>query len=74
MEEAALEWFATGEVKSDAHRGERLVAVSAGDVRAFFAGLASQAPALAVTGAVARGLRHRLGEAIGRSATDAAVT
>ncbi len=64
LEDNALEWMATGRLRPEAERTARLQAVSAEDVRAFFAQLLRHAPALALTGAVGRGMRDRLRHAL----------
>jgi predicted Zn-dependent peptidase len=64
LEDGALEWMATGRLRPEAERCARLQAVSAEDVRTFFAGLLQHAPALALTGSVARGMRDRLRQAL----------
>jgi predicted Zn-dependent peptidase len=65
MEEAALEWFATGGVRGDPERLAALQAVSSDEVREFFARLVAEPPAVAVTGAVGRGLRDRVKRVLG---------
>jgi predicted Zn-dependent peptidase len=64
LEQAALEWFATGRVRSDAERTERLLAVGAAEVRECFSRLLAMPPALALTGAVSRGARDSLRRAL----------
>jgi len=64
LEDRALEWMATGHLRPEAQRTARLQAVSAEDVRGFFAQLLQHAPALALTGAVGRGMRDRLRHAL----------
>ena len=64
LEDLALEWLATGRLRPEAERTGRLQAVSAAEVRDFFAGLVRYTPALALTGSVARGMRERLREAL----------
>jgi len=64
LEDRALEWMSTSRLRNEAERAERLQAVSAEQVRAFFETMLRQAPALALTGAVARGMRERLKQAL----------
>jgi predicted Zn-dependent peptidase len=65
LEEMALEWLATGHLRPEAERAARLQAVSAEQVRQAFESMLGNAPALALTGAVGRGMRDRLRLALG---------
>ncbi len=60
LEEMALEWMSTGHLLPEPLRAERMQAVTAEQARALFEDLLVAAPALALTGAVARGMRDRL--------------
>jgi predicted Zn-dependent peptidase len=64
LEDMALEWLANGRLRAESERVERVQAVSAEQVRAFFETLLGAPPAVALTGAVARGMRDRLRKAI----------
>jgi len=66
VEEAALDLFAFGRVRSADERAAALDAVSAADVRAVFARLLEAGPSLAVTGAVKRGTAARARERLSR--------
>ena len=68
LEDMALEWLATGQLRPEHERTARLMAVSAEQVRAHFETLLRLPPALALTGAVARGMRDRLRQAVTRAA------
>ncbi|MBL8343712.1 MAG: insulinase family protein [Rubrivivax sp.] len=65
LEDAALHWFSTGRPRRDDELALRTQAVSAEQVRAFFERLLVQPPAVALTGAVGRGTRDRLRQALG---------
>jgi predicted Zn-dependent peptidase len=65
LEEMALEWLATGALRPQAERTARWQGVSAEQVRASFESMLGQTPALALTGAVPRGMRDRLRQALG---------
>ncbi|MBI5720187.1 MAG: insulinase family protein [Burkholderiales bacterium] len=67
LEDLALDWMATRALRPEAERLARLHAVSAADVSAFFERLLRHPPALALTGAVARGMRDRLRKALDAS-------
>jgi predicted Zn-dependent peptidase len=60
LEDAALDWFALGRVRSAAERAEAMTALDAVAVRSAFERLLAAPIALAVTGKVARGTRERL--------------
>lgn len=64
LEDQALDWMATDRLRPDEERTARLMAVTAEDVRAFFARLLRHPPAVALTGAVGRGMRDRLRQAL----------
>jgi predicted Zn-dependent peptidase len=61
LEEAALDLFALGRVRSPAERVARIEAVSADQVRQAFQRMLAAGPTVAVAGQVGRGVRHRLG-------------
>jgi len=65
LEDRALEWMSCGGLRPEAERSGRLEAVTAEQVRDFFAGLLRHPPALALTGSVGRGMRDRLRQALG---------
>ncbi|WP_088279650.1 pitrilysin family protein [Ideonella sp. A 288] len=60
LEDAALDLFALGRVRSRAERMQRIQAVGAGDVRDAFQRLLGAGLSVAVTGQVGRGVRDRL--------------
>lgn len=64
LEDRALEWMATGRLRPEAERAARLLAVSAEEVRTFFERMLHSPPAVALTGAVGRGMRDRLRQAL----------
>jgi predicted Zn-dependent peptidase len=65
LEEMALDWLAIGRLRPETERAARVQAVSAEQVRGLFAAMLAMPPALALTGAVARGMRDRLRQALG---------
>ena len=65
LEDRALEWFATDRLRPEAERSARTQAVDAGQVQAAFETMLREPPALALTGAVPRGMRDRLRRALG---------
>ena len=60
LEDAALELFALGRVRSPAEHTARIEALGAADVRRAFARMRAAGPSLAVTGHTGRGVRARL--------------
>jgi predicted Zn-dependent peptidase len=64
LEEMALEWLATDDLRPQGERTQRWQAVSAEQVRGAFESMLGQVPALALTGAVSRGMRERLRQAL----------
>jgi predicted Zn-dependent peptidase len=72
LEDAALDWFALGRVRSADERAAALAAQDAAAVRGVFERMLAAPPALAVAGQVPRGTRERLqgvsARALGRAA------
>ncbi len=66
LEEAALDLFVRGRVRSRTELAARVDAVSADDLRMAFRAMLSQVPAVAVAGRVGKGLQagQRFGELI----------
>jgi predicted Zn-dependent peptidase len=60
LEDAALDWFALGRVRSEQERTAALDAVGAAGLRAVFERMLSHPVSVAVGGKVARGTRERL--------------
>ena len=60
LEDAALDWFALGRVRSEQERAAALDAVGAAGLRAVFERMLAQPVSVAVGGKVARGTRERL--------------
>jgi hypothetical protein len=67
LEDAALDWFALGRVRSAAERAEELAALDATAVRGAFERMLAGPPALAVAGQVPRGTRERLQRVLARA-------
>lgn len=65
IEDAALELFALGRIRSHAERMERLAGVDAATLRATFAAMLESGVALAVTGQVGRGTGERARAIVG---------
>jgi predicted Zn-dependent peptidase len=61
IEQAALDWFALGQVLSPPARSQALAAVPDARVRECFAQMLAHAPAVALAGKVPRGSSERLG-------------
>ena len=61
LETAALDLYARGELRSPAQTLERLLAVSAEDLRSLFAAMAAARPAIALAGKLPAGLADRAG-------------
>ena len=68
LEEAVLDLFALGRVRSRLETLQRFEAVSAEQVRAEFARLLSIQPAVAIAGKVRKGLNERVAELVARTA------
>ncbi len=68
LEEAVLDLFALGRVRSRRETLQRFEAVSAEQVRAEFARLLSIQPAVAIAGKVRKGLNERVAELVARTA------
>ena len=68
LEEAAIDLFVHGRVRSRAERAARIDAVDAAALRAAFGAMLAQVPAVAVAGRVGKGLQagQRFGELIAR--------
>ena len=66
LEDAALDWFALGRVRSADERAAALAAQDAAAVRGVFERMLAAPPALAVAGQVPRGTRERLQGVLGR--------
>ena len=64
LEEAALDLFALGHVRSGAQRLARVEAVTAQDIRAVFGRMLAAGVSVAITGSVGRGVSERAGEAL----------
>ena len=71
LEEAALDWFALGRVRSYAERSERARAVTGEQVRAVFERLWAGPLSLAVSGRVGQGALDKARAALGRGAVRA---
>ena len=71
LEEAALDWFALGRVRSSAERSERARAVTGEQVRAVFERLWAGPLSLALTGRVGQGALDKARAALGRGAVRA---
>jgi predicted Zn-dependent peptidase len=72
LEDAALDWFALGRVRSDAERAARVQAVTAAQVQALFQRLWAGPLALALTGRVGPAALDKARLALGRGAVVAA--
>lgn len=72
LEDAALDWFALGRVRSAAERAEALAALDGRAVRGVFERMLAGPPALAVAGQVPRGTRERLQRVLARAGLAAA--
>ncbi len=68
LEDAALDWFALGRVRSEAERAARLQAVTAEQVQALFQRLWAGPLALAITGRVGPAALDKARVALGRGA------
>ncbi len=68
LEEAVLDLFALGRVRSRLETLQRFEAVSAEQVRAEFARLLSIQPAVAIAGKVRKGLNERVAQLVARTA------
>jgi predicted Zn-dependent peptidase len=66
LEDAALDLFALGRVRSDEESLARLQAVDAGEVRACFERMLRAGPSLALAGQLARGAAERAKTLLGR--------
>lgn len=67
LEDAALEWFALGRVRSAGERADALAAQDAAAVRGVFERMLAAPPALALAGQVPRGSRERLQQVLVRT-------
>lgn len=67
LEDAALDWFALGRVRTHAERAAAVAAVNGEQVRALFERMLGHEVALAVSGKVARGTRERLRQTVARA-------
>jgi predicted Zn-dependent peptidase len=67
LEDAALDWFALGRVRSEQERAAALDAVGTAELRAVFERMGSHPLSLAVGGKVARGTRERLERVLHRT-------
>jgi predicted Zn-dependent peptidase len=66
LEDAALDLFVHGRLRSHAQRMSQLARVSAHDLRTAFARMLAAGPSLAITGKVARGAGDHAREIVGR--------
>jgi integrase len=68
LEDAALDLFVHGRLRSHAQRMAHVAGVTAHDLRATFARMLAAGPSLAITGKVARGAGDRAREILARRA------
>ena len=66
LEDAALDLFSLGRVRSLAERRAEIESIGAGELAGVFQRLATTPPAVALTGPVGRGVTERLREALAR--------